>query len=254
MKGLWVVLEGLTCAGKDTIVKKYLIFHFRAMGIKCEFNAEPNSDNVFGIIARKMVDKQIVLKEEFERAAEKAEVIAEIFLKDKQNPSFWYVARNLLRYLIAAPPHKLNALQFQIPFIADGYEDLREKIIPKLEDGISIFQPRYRMSTIAYSGQPISIVKNFINSSFGTIKKEPDVTYFIKITPETAVQRLKISGKLADKFEKKGESIQKIYYAYEKLLKDSDEKNTVIINGERPMGEVANDIIKDLEKRYGINR
>ena len=68
---------------------------------------------------------------------------------------------------------------------------MREKIIPHLEEGCFVICDRFNDSTIAYQGYGFGMdISNLETiSSFATINKEPDITFFLDISVSLSLNR-----------------------------------------------------------------
>jgi len=96
-------------------------------------------------------------------------------------------------------------------FVADRREHLVEEIAPALESGSTVVTDRYADSTRAY--QPISLVeetaddvffselqaKNYIEWLHGYWHREPDITLYIDVPVETAIERSSLDEKYENK-------------------------------------------------------
>lgn len=96
-------------------------------------------------------------------------------------------------------------------FVADRREHLSEEIAPALADGETVVTDRYVDSTRAY--QPISLVeetaddvffselqaKNYIEWIHGYWHREPDITIYIDVPVETAIERSSLDEKYENK-------------------------------------------------------
>jgi dTMP kinase len=71
----------------------------------------------------------------------------------------------------------------------------------------------------------------------------PDLTFFLKVSPEICIQRIEKRREVKTFFEKK-EKLEKVYQAYQSLLNRFE--NIYIINGEKSIEDVFFQI-----KKYG---
>jgi len=125
----------------------------------------------------------------------------------------------------------------QLLFSADRAYHLEKEIIPLLEKGIIIICDRYFFSTLAFGSLEIKDFNWLLN-----LQKQflvPDITFFLKVSPKICIERIKKERFGLTLFEKE-EIMEKVWKNYEKLAKRF--KNVYIINGERPVEKIAQDI------------
>ena len=107
----------------------------------------------------------------------------------------------------------------------------KEVIIPHLKSGYFVIADRYADSTLAYQGGGRSLeMKNLLHiNKFATYDLEPDITFFIDISPEDALSR---SAKDSpDRIESAGLKLQQqVREAYFQLT-DQYSSRFTIING-----------------------
>lgn len=141
--------------------------------------------------------------------------------------------------------HNWNTSQicFQLLFSADRAHHLETEIEPSLEKGNTVITDRYMYSTLAFGaveGPAIEWLEQ-INSKF----RKPDLTIILRVPPKACMERIKASRHEVELFESE-EKLAKVWENYEELAKK--EKNIVIINGNRSIEEVHEDVIKHVEE------
>jgi len=131
-------------------------------------------------------------------------------------------------------------------FVKDRKEHLENLIIPFLnnkEGGSNIvICDRYYYSTIAFQGAQGLDMKELIEKNKGFLK--PDIAFILDVSPEIALKRIHYRKK--EKFEQL-EFMQKIKENFQKLP-NMLEDNITIVNSNRPISEVFNNIRKEVEK------
>lgn len=135
---------------------------------------------------------------------------------------------------------KSSAECLQLLFTADRAYHLEKEIIPLLKRGINVICTRYLLSTLAYGGLDLKD-ENWlmeINKKFIL----PDLTFFLKVRPEICLQRIRKERFHRELFER-DERLKKIYKNYLKFAKDF--KNIFIIDGEKPIPRVFEEIKKN---------
>ncbi|MDI6591899.1 MAG: dTMP kinase [Patescibacteria group bacterium] len=125
----------------------------------------------------------------------------------------------------------------QLLFTADRAYHLEKEIIPLLKKRIIVICVRYLLSTLAYGALEIKDEKwlREINKKFIL----PDLTFLLKVSPKICIQRIKKERFHKELFEKENK-LRKIFKNYLRLAKKF--KNIYIINGEKPIEEVAKEI------------
>ncbi len=145
---------------------------------------------------------------------------------------------------------KINSpLEFQEMYIANRQNHLNNLVIPSLEKGKIVLTDRYFWSTIAYGSLGVNketlieLNKNFI---------APDLTIFISVKPEKAIERLKSSRSSSEIFEKL-EKLKIIDQTY-KWLNLNFSQQIITINGERSEAEITSQMINIITKNKKFNQ
>jgi dTMP kinase len=137
----------------------------------------------------------------------------------------------------------VEPLELQKLYVQDRKEHLENKVTPALKDGKFVVSSRYAFSTFAYGysdGLDVDLLVK-MNDNFLL----PDLTIIIDVDPKSCIERIENRGEPKELFEKL-EKLMKVNEIYKKIV-DMFE-NVVIINGERPMPEVFEDIKKEVIK------
>ena len=126
--------------------------------------------------------------------------------------------------------------------------ELVERVVrPALEEGKTVICDRYVDSTIAYQGgarglgiERVEQLNDWIVDGLW-----PDVTFLLEIDPTAAGGR----GGEDDRFEREGEDFQRrVADAYDDLSGRHPDRY-VPIDGSRPVGEVHEQILEEIEER-----
>ena len=122
-----------------------------------------------------------------------------------------------------------------------------ELIKPTLDKGINVISDRYIDSSLVYQG----IGRNAgIMTIMGQNMKEhiqlPELTFFIDVRPEEAFKRIEVNHRYMNRMDLETmEFHKKIYDGYHEVA--SLFPNRIkIINGERPVAEIVDDLIKEI--------
>lgn len=146
--------------------------------------------------------------------------------------------KQALKKEIAVEPLELQKL-----YVQDRKEHLENKVTPALKAGKFVIASRYTFSTFAYGYSDGLDVEDLIkmNKSFLL----PDLTIVVDVSPESCVERIEKRGEPKELFEKL-EKLAKVNEIYKRIPKMF--KGVVVVNGERPVEEVFEDIKKELNK------
>ncbi len=142
---------------------------------------------------------------------------------------------------------QIPAEGLQLLYAADRSHHLDHEIIPNLEKGNVVITDRYAFSSIAFGsiGTSIEWLKE-INKNFII----PDVTFYIKISPSVGINRIFKSRSSFELFEEE-EKLRKTEATYELLTQDKS-NNFVIIDGEREIVDIENEISQTIFNKFGI--
>jgi dTMP kinase len=139
---------------------------------------------------------------------------------------------------------KLPPIALQLLFVADRLDHLERVVLPAIKAGKIVICDRYYWSTIAYG----SLVAD--RDWLLEVHKycpEPDLTIYLDIDPEKAIQRLSARGEKATIFEKQ-DKMKKQTDTYYWLLANNQAKSVKVVADQSPEA-VLSDIIKVLENR-----
>jgi dTMP kinase len=137
----------------------------------------------------------------------------------------------------------IEPLDLQKLYVQDRKEHLENKVIPALKLGKFVVSSRYAFSTFAYGycdGLDVGLLVK-LNEQFLL----PDLTIVFDVSPESCVKRIDSRGEAKELFEEK-EKLTKVNEIYKKI--PAMFENAVIINGERRIAEVFEDIKKEIGK------
>jgi len=125
----------------------------------------------------------------------------------------------------------------QLLFTADRAHHLEKEIIPLLKKGITVICTRYILSTLAYGNSEIKNGKWLmeINKKFIL----PNITFLLKVSPQTCIQRIKKERFHKELFEKETK-LRGVFKNYIKFAKKLE--NIYLIDGEKPIKEVGEEI------------
>jgi len=154
--------------------------------------------------------------------------------------------RNVFKGRIAADHKTIAALN-----VADRLDHLHNEInglLKKLEEGYTIVTDRYYFSSYAYHGVHVDIDWVIAANAMSAATLKPDVNIFIDVAPEVSMQRLNNTRGTIELYETLDNLQQvrnKFLEAFEKL---GGEEKIVTINGNQTVGQIAEDIWKEVSK------
>lgn len=132
----------------------------------------------------------------------------------------------------------------QLLFSADRAYHLEKEVIPLLKKGINVISDRYFFSTMAYGGVEISDLNWLIEINKPFLI--PNLTFFLKVSPGVCIKRI-VETRFEVTLYEKEKILEKVWKNYEKLAKRFE--NIYIINGERPIEEIAKEVRKIVVKK-----
>lgn len=143
---------------------------------------------------------------------------------------------------------KMPLVSFQYLFAADR-QIHQEEIIDFLKQGITVVSDRYFWSGVAYGMATKEDItdRDLVAQSILSMYHQfilPDQTFYLEVSPNTAIERLSKMHKVKELYEKK-DRLTKIHRGYEWLVKKFP-KEIISINGEKNVREVTKEILSKL--------
>lgn len=130
-------------------------------------------------------------------------------------------------------------------FVADRLDHLlNEKtgIVKKLEQGYTVVTDRYYFSSYAYHGTHMNM--NWVIQANGMSAHilRPDINIYIDVTPEVAMERITANRETPELYEtlENLKNVRDKYFEAFDILKN--EERISMVNGNRPVNEVAADV------------
>lgn len=158
-------------------------------------------------------------------------------------PSEGDIGRLLRSYLTGQ--RKADPRVFAPLFAADRLDHLtREKggLLPRIAEGTTILSDRYYLSSLAYQSVdlPMETVIAMNRPCMDLLR--PDLTIFIDVTPETAMNRIANGRTSTELFEKRDRLAATREKFFEAIRRLHGEEKIAIIDGNRPAGSIAGEI------------
>jgi len=152
----------------------------------------------------------------------------------------------LIRQILSGRVTGIHDRSLALLFAADRLDHIHNKILPILDKGDFVICDRYLWSSFAYQGLTNELV--WIEE-INKYALKPDLTIFIRVRPETSMQRICSSRIKTEIFETR-ETLEKVLANYEKIFKKWQEcgKNVVEIDGEKDPQSVQIDIMRSIDE------
>ena len=153
-----------------------------------------------------------------------------------------------IRDVILAVDNKMSKETEALLYAASRTEHLYRKVIPLVNDGYIVISDRYIDSSLAYQGYARGIgIEKVLEINMFAKEYLPKVTYFFDVRPEVGLARIVGRDKI-DRLDLEGFDFhQKVYDGYKEVCKLYPERIKVI-NGERPIELIINDVYNDIKK------
>lgn len=139
-------------------------------------------------------------------------------------------------------------------FSASRAQLVREVIKPHLKKNIIVICDRYYDSSAAYQGfaGKVDLKKIFYVNNLVINGLEPNVTFFIDISPNLALRRSNNRGNLLDRIENKKISFyNKVYRGFKEIAK-KNRKRFKVINGRKNVKDIHKQIVETINKKLKI--
>ena len=131
-------------------------------------------------------------------------------------------------------------------FMLDRIEDVRNNILPALEEGKVVVMDRYYFSSIAYQGAR-GLDAEEIRKMNEKIAPKPDLVILLDAEPEVVLERIKSRGDLTP-----FEDLEYLKKVRENFLKYADE-STVIIDASNPLDKVKEKVKRVICEFLNVN-
>ena len=153
-------------------------------------------------------------------------------------------AEAIRELLVNGEPGRWNPLSEALLFAAARDDHLNSIIRPALADGKVIICDRFSDSTKAYQGAAGGICPNLIDTLNKWVvgDEKPDLTLILDLDPRTGLERARVRGGTADRFESNGiEFHQAIRRAFVVIANEEPDR-CVVIDADRPEDTIFDNI------------
>ena len=131
---------------------------------------------------------------------------------------------------------RLTPSTLALLFAADRCDHLAAEIVPLQRRGVAVVCDRDLLSSLAYQGQELP--SRFVADANAQAAR-PDLTLFLRVSPETALQR-RAGRHGGDELYEAQETQRRVAEAYESAIRQHGaDQRVCIIDGEQPMESVS---------------
>lgn len=135
-------------------------------------------------------------------------------------------------------------------FSAARRDHCEKIIIPKLKKNITVVSDRFYDSTRVYQGIKSTKLKKIVEDLHDLIIPiKPFLTFIIDVDPKIAFKRMENQGSDERRFENLGINFQKKVREGFKKLSHSNPKRFILLNGNRKVDEISEEIFKIYNER-----
>ena len=185
-----------------------------------------------------------LLKDKLISFGKKVEVLRE--------PGGTFISEKIRKILLDRDNLNLASEAESLLFFASRNQLVKEKIIPMLDKDFFIICDRFNDSTIAYQGYGFGkdIEKLEAISSFATLNKSPNLTFYLDISADKSISRRK--DMKDDRIEKKGiRYLDRVRQGF-LLLANRNSDRIITIDASLSKKEINNIIWNIVKEKYGI--
>ena len=135
-------------------------------------------------------------------------------------------------------------------YAASRVQHLNNVVIPALNEGKIVILDRYIDSSFVYQGYARNLgIESIENINYFAMEYLPNYTFFIDVTPEVALERIRINNRETNRLDlEKFDFHQKVYEGYVKLC-DLYPDRIIKIDGNRKIEEIIEDVINVLKEK-----
>ena len=163
-------------------------------------------------------------------------------------------AEDIRELLVRGEPEKWDDMTELLLMYAARRAHLRDTIWPMLEAGSWVISDRFADSSRAFQGiagnlglDTVEQVHRLVVGEF-----EPALVIILDLAESTALARTRKRGDNEDRFEKKGEDYHaRVRAAFLQIAK-SDPAAYQVIDADRDMAQVSNDIVDVVNRRFSL--
>jgi dTMP kinase len=158
-----------------------------------------------------------------------------------------------IRSIILDPAHTaMDARTEALLYAAARSQHLAEVVEPALKDGLTVLCDRFVDSSLVYQGYARGLGIEEVRSinNFATGGRTPDLTFYLDVEPEVGLSRIAANqDREVNRLDLESLSFhQKVREGYQ-LVVQSDPQRIVVLDANRPIHMVEQDIVRTLKER-----
>lgn len=165
-----------------------------------------------------------------------------------REPGGTEIGEKIREILLDAQNIEMDSVAEMLLYASSRAQIMAQKVIPALEEGITVICDRFIDSSIAYQGYGRQLdIDEVYNVNYTAVRHIlPDITFFLDQYPDTSLRRRKEASK-ADRLEnEKMEFHNRVYKGYKELCGKYPERIKVL-NAEESIEDISKKINKHLE-------
>ena len=180
------------------------------------------------------------------------------YLKDKgfnvvfvREPGGTKISEKIRNIILDIDNKEMNYMTEAFLYASSRTQLVNEVIIPELKKGSVVICDRFVDSSIVYQGIArnlgVEVVRKINNIATGGLI--PDITFFLDLSPDKAIERKKEQKEL-DRLERhKSQFYSKVYEGYKMLIEEEGERIKVI-DATQSIEVIHNNIVNYLENLF----
>ncbi|UQZ34210.1 dTMP kinase [Paenibacillus sp. PK3_47] len=158
-----------------------------------------------------------------------------------------------IRSIILNPAHTaMDARTEALLYAAARSQHLAEVVEPALKEGLTVLCDRFVDSSLVYQGHArgLGIEEVWSINRFAIGSRMPDLTFYLDVDPEVGLSRIAANGEReVNRLDLESLAFhQKVREGYQ-LIVQSDPRRIVVLDANRPVHMVEQDIVRTLEER-----
>lgn len=158
---------------------------------------------------------------------------AAIRTAEPTDSDFGRLLRRVLKGDVPAP-----AATTALMFAADRVDHIDRKIEPALSNGTHVVSDRYVVSSFAYQGSLLDLA--FVKE-INSLARTPDLTIFLRVSPEIAMERIARSRTERDAYEHL-EFQRQVAQSYERSILEPEAGRVEILDGEQHPDDITSQV------------
>ncbi len=168
-----------------------------------------------------------------------------------REPGSTNIGEKIRNIILDIENKEMNCMTEALLYAASRAQLVNQVIVPELKKGSIVICDRFVDSSIVYQGIArnigIDIIKKINNIATGGLI--PDITFFLDLAPDKAIERKKEQKELDRLESEKDYFYKKVYEGYKILIEQNSERIKVI-NALQSIDKVHKNIIDNLEKMF----